>query len=130
MDKKLTRNTADSVFGGVCSGMAAYIGMDVTLMRILWVVVTVVTWGFMIGALYLILWAVLPAQDGSKGKIQYDTQKNGGKGIVWLAAVLIGLGAFLLLNELVHIDLKPYLFALGLIVAGVVLIWSTTRKKK
>lgn len=129
MEKKLTRNTADSVFGGVCSGMAAYIGMDVTLMRILWVIVTVVTWGFVIGAVYLVLWAVLPAQDGSTGKIQFDSGKSG-KGIVWVAAVLIGLGAFLLLNELFDINLKPYFFAVGLIVAGALLIWSTARKKK
>lgn len=125
MDKKLTRNSADSVFGGVCSGIAAYLGMDVTLMRILWVVVTVFTWGFVMGAVYVALWAALPAAEGSPR----GAARNG-RGVLWLAAVLIALGGFLLLRELLPVNITPYLFAGGLIAAGGMLIWATTKKKR
>ncbi len=39
--KKLTRNTDDKMIGGVCSGVADYFGIDVTLVRVLTVVAAV-----------------------------------------------------------------------------------------
>jgi phage shock protein PspC (stress-responsive transcriptional regulator) len=125
MEKRLTRNSTDSVFGGVCSGMAAYLGMDITLMRILCVIMTVFTGGFLMGAVYLVLWAVLPAAEGPpRGAV------GSGRGILWLAAALIALGVFLLLRELLPVNITPYLFAVGLIAAGTLLIWTTVRNRQ
>lgn len=105
--------------------MAAYLGMDITLMRILWVIMTVFTWGFLMGAVYLVLWAVLPAADEPpRGAV------GSGRGILWLAAALIALGVFLLLRELLPVNITPYLFAVGLIAAGTLLIWATVRNRR
>lgn len=55
----LVRSTTDRKIAGVCGGMAAHFNMDVTLMRILWVVAVLA--GFGLGLLiYVILWIALP----------------------------------------------------------------------
>ena len=39
MGKKLYRNTEQKMFAGVCSGIADYINIDPTLVRLLWALV-------------------------------------------------------------------------------------------
>lgn len=56
--KKLYRDPDDKILGGVASGLAAYFGIDVTLMRLIFVVAMLTGgWGIII---YLILWLVTP----------------------------------------------------------------------
>jgi phage shock protein C len=57
--KRLTRNTDDKFLGGVCSGVADYLGMDVTLVRLLTVVGAVLGFGSLVVA-YLVAWLVMP----------------------------------------------------------------------
>ena len=40
MEKKLYKNTKDKKLAGVCAGLAEFLKMDVSLVRILWVIVT------------------------------------------------------------------------------------------
>jgi phage shock protein C len=54
---QLTRSTTDKRLGGVAGGIAAYFGLDPTLIRVAWVVAALMGWGIIA---YLILWAVLP----------------------------------------------------------------------
>jgi phage shock protein PspC (stress-responsive transcriptional regulator) len=56
----LYRNENDRVLGGVCSGLANYLRIDPTVMRIIFALFTL-AWGsgFL---LYIILWIVLPAR--------------------------------------------------------------------
>jgi phage shock protein C len=56
--KRLMRSSTDKKLGGVCAGLAEYFDMDVTLVRILWLLV-VLCGGTGI-LLYVILWLVLP----------------------------------------------------------------------
>lgn len=58
--KKLYRDVRHSVFGGVIAGLAQYFGWDVTVMRILAVVLTVCTYFWPCVILYLIAWMVIP----------------------------------------------------------------------
>jgi len=58
MDKKLYRDEYHKVLGGVCSGLAEYFEMDVTVVRLLFVF-TVIIMG--VGIIpYIVLWIVLP----------------------------------------------------------------------
>ena len=54
---RLTRSETDKKIAGVAGGMAAYFGVDPTLVRVLWVVAAVMGWGVLA---YVILWIVLP----------------------------------------------------------------------
>lgn len=61
MEKRLVRDTQNSVFGGVCSGIANYFGVDPTLVRIVTVLIAIFTAVFPTVIAYLILWAVIPS---------------------------------------------------------------------
>lgn len=56
--KRLYRNSDDMVIGGVCSGLATYLGVDPVIIRILFVVLAFIH-GFSI-LVYLILWVAVP----------------------------------------------------------------------
>jgi phage shock protein C len=57
----LYRSRQDRMLGGVCGGLARYLGVDVALMRVLLVVLTV--FGVGAGAIgYLIAWIVVPEE--------------------------------------------------------------------
>lgn len=58
MEKRLTRNPNDKVIAGVASGIADYLGFDVTLVRILFLLLLLP--GGLSPLLYLILWIVMP----------------------------------------------------------------------
>jgi phage shock protein C len=56
--RKLMRSSTDKKIGGVCAGVADYFELDVTLVRVLWLLI--VFCGGTGILLYLILWIVLP----------------------------------------------------------------------
>lgn len=58
--KKLYRDVRHEVFGGVIAGLAQYFNWDVTVMRILAVVLTVCTYFWPCVIIYLIAWMVIP----------------------------------------------------------------------
>jgi phage shock protein C len=55
----LRRSTDDKVLGGVCGGIARYLGVDAVLIRLLAVVLAIVGGGTGLIA-YLIAWIVIP----------------------------------------------------------------------
>ncbi len=69
---RLYRDTSDKFLGGVCSGVANYLNIDPSIIRILFAIITF--GGFGLGVLvYIILWIVLPPKDmeGFSGKKLY-----------------------------------------------------------
>jgi phage shock protein C len=54
---RLTRSATDKRIGGVAGGIAAYFGLDPTLVRVAWVVAALMGWGLLA---YVILWIVIP----------------------------------------------------------------------
>ncbi|MDQ6693125.1 MAG: PspC domain-containing protein [Chloroflexota bacterium] len=56
---RLYRSTSDAMLGGVSAGLASYFNIDPTLVRLGFVVLTVVTGGAF-GLIYLALWLLLP----------------------------------------------------------------------
>jgi phage shock protein C len=59
--KRLTRSRDDRVISGVCGGVARYLNIDATLVRVLMVVALVV--GFLTPAIaYVIAWALMPEE--------------------------------------------------------------------
>jgi phage shock protein PspC (stress-responsive transcriptional regulator) len=59
--KRLTRTSWDGPVSGVCGGVARYLGVDPTLVRVLAAVTMVVT--FPVGVIaYAVMWAVIPKE--------------------------------------------------------------------
>ncbi len=57
----LSRSSNNRMVAGVCGGLARFLGWDPSLVRVLWVVLTL-TAGFGI-MLYLIFWLIVPLED-------------------------------------------------------------------
>ena len=65
MDRKLRLSKENKVIAGVCGGIAEYFKVDPTLIRILWVILTLMlNVGFIFTiVIYIICWAVMPISD-------------------------------------------------------------------
>jgi phage shock protein PspC (stress-responsive transcriptional regulator) len=59
--KRLYRLTSDGKIAGVCSGIAKYLNVDPVIIRLAWVVFTLLSFGVGILA-YLIAWLIIPKQ--------------------------------------------------------------------
>lgn len=60
-DKKLTRSLSDRMFAGVCGGLAEYLGMDPTVIRLIFVLLFFVS-GPGILLAYLIMMIIVPEE--------------------------------------------------------------------
>jgi phage shock protein C len=59
--QRLVRRSDDRMVAGVCSGVADYLGVDVTLVRLVTVVGAILGFGSLILA-YVVAWALLPEE--------------------------------------------------------------------
>ena len=57
--KKL-RRSSNKMIAGVCGGIADWLGWDVTVVRVLYVILTIISFGFGGIIAYIILWIVMP----------------------------------------------------------------------
>ena len=71
--KKFYRNVDDKMFGGVCSGTAAYFSWDVLAVRIIFIVLLFAT-SLWIGLAYLLAWILLPGAYTAEQKLQMRGQ--------------------------------------------------------
>lgn len=67
--KRLMRDAQQGVLGGVCSGLAAYFGIDVVLVRLIAVGLLFVSFGTAVLA-YIVLWLVVPEAKTAADKLQ------------------------------------------------------------
>ncbi len=56
---KLTRSRS-RVIAGVCAGLAEWLGWDIAMVRILYLVVSILSAGFPGTLVYIILWIIMP----------------------------------------------------------------------
>ncbi|HLB13083.1 MAG TPA: PspC domain-containing protein, partial [Dehalococcoidia bacterium] len=62
MERRLHRSEEERVIFGVCGGIAAYLDLDPTLVRVLFVLGAVFSSGFVILA-YIVLAVIMPAAE-------------------------------------------------------------------
>ena len=61
-ENKLTRSENQAI-AGVCAGFAEYFGWDISLVRILYLVISIASAGFPGTLVYIILWIVMPEKN-------------------------------------------------------------------
>jgi len=66
--RHLYRNPDDKMLGGVCSGLAAYLNWDVTLLRLLFLIILICGWGTLI-PIYIVCWLVIPEAQTAAEKL-------------------------------------------------------------
>ena len=84
--KELFRDMKRGKIAGVCAGLAQYFGMDISLMRIIWILVFIFSVGFVSVVAYIILWVVVPEAETAsdflkmQGRpINFDSLKEAGQ---------------------------------------------------
>lgn len=61
MENRLIRRLQDRIIGGVCGGLARYLNIEVVLVRLFFVVFTLV--GGIGPLVYIILWIIVPSEE-------------------------------------------------------------------
>ena len=60
--RTLRRSRSDKMIAGVISGIARYFGFDVTLARVAYVILSVISVAFPGILVYIILWVIMPEE--------------------------------------------------------------------
>lgn len=63
--KRLYRSRRDRKIAGVCGGLAAYLGIDPVIPRLIWVVFVLAAGAGLLA--YLIAWLVIPIEPETRG---------------------------------------------------------------
>ena len=58
--QRLYRSNKERMIGGVCGGIAEYFNVDPTLVRLIYVIVSIFSIAFPGILVYIILWAIIP----------------------------------------------------------------------
>ena len=59
-NSKLRRSSSEKVVAGVCGGLADWLGWDATLVRLVYVMISIFSAGFPGFLVYVVLWIVMP----------------------------------------------------------------------
>jgi phage shock protein C len=146
MEKKLYRIPDQAVFGGVASGIAQYLQIDVIIVRVILVIMLllpIIPPGFgMTGFIYVILWAVLPTgpaiahsstQDPynpAHSNIPTTTNPKSEQTIMILGGVLVLFGIVMLVDDFpIWYQIREYFWPVALICVGAFLILRQRDKK-
>ena len=60
--RRLMRSVEDRKVAGVCAGLAKYMGWDVTVVRVVFVVLSLLPIGFPGILVYIIMWIAVPEE--------------------------------------------------------------------
>jgi phage shock protein PspC (stress-responsive transcriptional regulator) len=144
MEKRLYRSRKWRVFGGVAGGLAEYFGLDPILMRVIFVIITLIN-GIGI-LLYIILWIVIPEipfeiayqvkpedqplKEGTSDSINPNVEvKSNGKGRIFVGAALIIIGILFFFERFIPSFNFEDFFPALLIIIGLALIWNSAKKR-
>jgi phage shock protein C len=83
--RHLKRSKRDRVFGGVCGGLAEYLGWDAVLVRVSYVVLAILSFGLGGILLYLLAWMIIPLDDSRSTDevLPYNPGMSGNKRVVF-----------------------------------------------
>lgn len=64
--RRLTRSRRTRMIAGICGGIAEYMNVDPTIVRLLWALITIFPMSFPIGLLgYLLAWIIIPEESAT-----------------------------------------------------------------
>lgn len=149
MTRRLYRSRTDTILGGVAGGVADYLDVDPSLVRIVWAILAIITGGIFV-VLYIVMWIVVPQTlaaepAGASGDAGSDSPAPGeggapaspprpvvhrqrsGNGTLIFGLILIGVGAWFLVRQYVDINLDR-LWPIGLVLLGVLLLLVSLRR--
>ena len=73
--KRLYRSKKERMLGGVCGGLGEHLDIDPTVIRLIWAVVTVMSFGTGI-VVYILAWIIIP--EGDHASPEHLVPESGG----------------------------------------------------
>lgn len=116
---RLVRSSDDKVLSGLCGGLGRHFGVDPVIFRIAFVVVSLA--GGTGVLLYLVGWALVPSDRTGASAIEGIGR---GRSEQVLAAVLVGVGAVVLLEDVFDGQAGGVTFGMVLFALGLYLLWT------
>jgi phage shock protein PspC (stress-responsive transcriptional regulator) len=137
------------MLGGVAGGLADYLDIDPTLIRVIWAVLAIMTGGVLV-VLYIVMWIVVPEEPqgaprppgesggedaadrvGQAWNQAWDRTARAGSaaGPMILGLLLIGVGAYFLAREYLPAIDFDRLWPIGLVVVGVLFLFLAARRR-
>lgn len=128
MARRLYRSRTDRVLGGVAGGLGDYFGVDSTIIRLVFVLLSL--WGGAGGVLYLIAWVIVPRHPGggyeAAAAEQYEPQQprrmwatDDDRRVLGWVMVIIGLSVLVLNTPILGL-----LFSPAVLIGGALIIWG------
>lgn len=151
-NKQLYRSESNRMIGGVAGGLGEYFDIDPTLVRLAFILLTLSGGSGVL--LYVVLWIIIPTQSSGQQAATHDTMKDNAKEVeakakqfakeaehvakgsdskLWLGAVIVTIGAWLLLANFGFVNgwlMSRLLWPLILIAIGVSVISRSNRHGK
>ncbi|MBS4535500.1 PspC domain-containing protein [Clostridium sp. D2Q-14] len=127
MSKKLFKSSRDKKIDGVCGGVAEYLEVDPSIIRLIWAITVFVNG---IGVFLYIIAAIILPRDVDvvgerevyeEGDMNYSKEGKEDNSKL-LGLILIGLGIFFVLRRFFFVFHSRYMWPLLLVGAGVFLI--------
>jgi phage shock protein C len=158
MNRRLYRSRRESVLGGVAGGVAEYLDVDPSIVRIIWVVLAIVTGGLFL-VLYIVMWIVVPesppgapavaagaaaepaarpssassdtapASDPYWEGTEERLRRAGSGGAVILGLILIAVGVWFLIDEYLPAFDRDLIWPIALVAIGAALLVVSLRRR-
>src|SRR4030042_4443112 len=145
MKERLYRSRKNRVIGGVAAGFAEYLNIDVILVRVIFVVLTILHGAGLL--LYIILWIVVPedkslqpqtdvkidskpSDDKVEAKpalegLKEPVKKSAGRGRLFFGIILIAFGIIFLLDRIFPYFDFVDIFPIILIIIGIIFLFNS-----
>jgi phage shock protein C len=131
--KKLCKSRQNRIIDGICGGIGEYFEVDPTIVRILWVFLTLLGGSGLI--LYIVAMIIMPVNteplpaDAAKANVRFPDRRS------YWGIVLILIGMFVLLERTQILSgfswwgvSRTFVFPVSLIVIGLMFIYAHTRR--
>jgi phage shock protein C len=132
MSDRLYRSVDDRMVAGVCGGVAARLGIDPSIVRVVWALLVFPT-GFVAFAAYIVMWLVVPQAPVGyfpAGSRPGTPRRYGGMDAapLLLGGALILAGAWFLLRELFPFLDPGHFWPVALVILGIgLIVWAYQR---
>src|SRR5437016_8787834 len=134
--RRLYKSRHNRIIDGVCGGVAEYFGVEPTVVRILWVLVSLLGGSGLI--LYIVAMIVMPVNPDHRGQPSSEAPVTGvSERKRYWGIVLILIGVFVLMTNLgwfADFDWwsfsRTVVFPVSLILVGVLFIYVHTRRSQ
>jgi len=101
VERRIYRSSKDRILCGVCSGIAKYFNVDPVIVRLLWIALTLLSFG--VGALLYVITCLVIPKEGGESNSHANVRGKGVDGRSLAALIILVTGSFLIVNSIVEL---------------------------